>query len=1202
MGFASQAAGTLTRLVGQGVPSEEEERGRGPLSVIPNFFRDIGDIAKGTGSLITAFLGDPIRAATGGELQVPKIVSQLPGAFARDISERYGPLLRGNIPEFLGNVAEHPLFFGLDVTGAAALSQGALARALPKAAIKGVQDVRLAERLARAERAGVVDIEFGRQAEAIRAAARDAPAFSRSPVARFFFPGPRIRLRGHELVETPGAQNPVTRAVVDLAGQRFLTQPIEGRLRTLAAREEALRGAVGPGIREARRALQVERDVLLRAKSLGLTRIERPWVANIDLRRFTDRLFGIWRTRIPARIQREWASAPESLKRLPADKMERLLPVLRFVVRGDEAARLGVRGLSPVEAVAKVFGDLGFKPPSRLSLENPVERVAFEAFMDEDAAARLVPGSPEHQVYQRLVGRTAVERETRLPTVRMAREAAAPAWERLRQVEDLLEKVSDADAQRALVLDRDAWLAEIEDLMDNVPVRDAPLNEFEVAQRDWRLWVQARITNRLIRDGRSVHGIQARRYAPLRLALSEDGTWRKAPSAMEVRAQTRPTVGSPIYYPEQNLDRLYTSEFFEPARQKRSLVKARVQAAPPGGRMRFRGRVPEDLLNTDIADAYFRRLSEEIIFEETRELLGQVRKVSRPLTNFDEVLPGEKVIMVDHADRLLRTQALLRDEYLRLLSQGVEQTDAFAQALTSALSVNAAEAIDGVARVLGRADLSPGAIGMRAVPKAIAKRLEDHVREWIPRGDLRLAWDTATGAWRAFVLSGSPRWMLNNLIGNVIFLKLQGGRLSDVVRQLDRRYREAIDRIAGEAGQDLLTAGFFQREAGTVGRETMLRERLRGTAVGEGLERVSRAVPEPAKRLAQMLSPRRLNAALEDTFRRASFVTAAERAVTRRQAGVAMRSFTRSTKKLNELAEVGANPRLLNEALAEVDHFFNDYRLMSPLGRQVIRRFIMPFWSFYRHVLKLSLSGPFIAPNRFQVLRMMGQISQEMAQEVGMVPEWAEGALPIDRDVWTGVTTILSPHGGNPFDLLLDIESAPVRSMHPLAKSIIEFGLGRSTFTGREFSAAEVVQNPLTGQNFKVITDDAGNPINLVPVDKVRPNFLELLAQNFPQYQALRFGIAGGRPYDASTLLDIIRDPEGNVILDPDTGQPFTPSDFLDQLARLSGFTRFNVRPEERASLREEELKTAMTQYLNRQRARDLARSGLAGVLGMGGA
>lgn len=214
-----------------------------------------------------------------------------------------------------------------------------------------------------------------------------------------------------------------------------------------------------------------------------------------------------------------------------------------------------------------------------------------------------------------------------------------------------------------------------------------------------------------------------------------------------------------------------------------------------------------------------------------------------------------------------------------------------------------------------------------------------------------------------------------------------------------------------------------------------------------------------------------------------------------------------------------------------------------------MRRFIFPFWGFYRHMLKMMVKLPFDHPGKAKVMYGMSLMGQDLREEFGPVPTWMDSMVPFGPMTPGGKQTFLSTAGPNPFNLFMD---TGLGLFHPIAKAIFEQATGRDAYTGREFSDPDVFQPFGSQDRYRILRGEGGVPIDAVPVDKVVPNLAVSLLSQFPQYDIAKQVLAGGRTYDTSGLVESI----GNPITD-ESGAPIAPYGLGTAAQRLGAVSTY---------------------------------------------
>ena len=681
------------------------------------------------------------------------------------------------------------------------------------------------------------------------------------------------------------------------------------------------------------------------------------------------------------------------------------------------------------------------------------------------------------------------------------------------------------------------------------------LPQMRRVMNDLRLQVGRTLADPMIAEGFSPDLAFDAQYLPLRLSRGarwdkDTGDFAGGPTTLaldnEIAGEGLP---SPIYYPKYDAR---TPRKFTDWLLPRRTQGMRARTSKPGYEQRNTGYLTaEDLYVKDPYEAYSRRASLAIRKREALHLVEAItRRFGHRIHDGDIISPNEVVFAPDFLRRFYKMRVKVDDEVMRRVQQRLAANGytpeqfSMDEGMWDLVRQTIVENQDDMVGLTSRG------VELWAIPKIVGDRLDASMKPMLGHG-ARLFWDTPTNLWRGMALAGSPRWIVNNLFGNVLFLKMQGGKLTDVIRQFSPRFRKAVRGTIGEEGLSQVEGGLF----GTVGAYQTKLGAAANTPIGQVYSSIGKSpVGRGFKKFGDFM--RGLNSEVENAFRRASYITAAERTAMKAGLKKTGRSFWTSKTSLDRIYGVGADERLLGKAVNEVNYFFNDYNAMSPFGRQVMRRFLVPFWGFYRHVTRLLLTFPFEHPVRFGVMRQLTQMGNEIEQDYsGGLPDWARGFVPIGPGALPFETRFMSTRGPDPFSAVFQ---APISLVHPLIKSFYEWNTGRSTLSGREFTDPSVGSAFGSDEQFRVSPKEGGG-FNVERVETVRPSVWEMLAQQIPQYDLLKDSIAGGRTYDTSTLFDAIFDRAGAVRVDPNTGEPYTPFSGVDALSRMFGLTTYDI-------------------------------------------
>lgn len=526
-------------------------------------------------------------------------------------------------------------------------------------------------------------------------------------------------------------------------------------------------------------------------------------------------------------------------------------------------------------------------------------------------------------------------------------------------------------------------------------------------------------------------------------------------------------------------------------------------------------------------------------------VFSMVGEYGRPLKNVNDVGFDEEVFVPGLVKRIVEEHNALMDHLAN---------DPSGQGLGDLLRKMTDDNSEELQKLLD----SNGDLEAFAVPKVVAERMRAHANLGIPNKDMDIVFGTPTRMWKSMVLAGSPRWVVNNLLGNVVFLKLQGGKLGDVVHQLDKSWKKKLIENLGPMEEHVGGGSLYHThvdEARYFAGDTTL-SRMASSLESKTHNGMFRRSFRTYSQWAQ-----RINSNMEDAFRRASALTEAERVAARHDVQMVSKGFWGSNRRMEAAFRTGLDEKQWREVVSGVNKTMNDYATASPLVRGIVRPYIAPFWSFYRHAAKTLLTMPFDHPAKFRLMQLLGEADDERMRQAGIdpeaIPSWMRsGALFTGRGQ-AGEYRFVSTAGMNPFNTVLD---TPMNILHPAWKMLYEDGTGRSTFTGRQFTDPNVTASFGSENLYKVDP----NTHQETRVDKVAPGLIEHLLQQVPQYEMVKDLVAGGTTYDTTNLLDAFRarlsgEPSQAVLVDPVTGEPRVKKDIGQALMKTFGYSAYDV-------------------------------------------
>lgn len=1124
------------------------------------------NIAEGVGALAGAVAHDAIlnpakdlvSVLPGPDLETKSYLAEMARGLP-EVAKHYGRTY-GSKEGFLSALYEDPASIGLDAFSVASAGGGLAARGAAAAA----RTSKVADALADLARTGSTTSRTARVVDQILPGAADNAAFLKAGGAAEDAPylgGTRRAVNPalppqSQIVERAASMNPTTRVF----------ERIKDRLQTVPTDE--LRGKLD-GLEELISARSASTSQIAEAKNLRAmldladeTKIDRAFTERVGNKlagRTAHELLGDYGASVANASDRVGQTIRGHVKTLGREEAQRSHSLLQLG-EAESAGRMTVEQIrrfisDPENLTGPRAGKFAEQVPAYLThlddivdelnlvqsegyvrATHPVSVEAVEGFVNElRSAGRFVDAPP----FQRHIDLLTPEEQAVL-TQRVTGHLADEAEKSRRFIENLSDavpgeaagaagRVTDFVDDMRLTVDRELgqnWFREREGLADAFDHAYMPLRIMEGLPRKQAL------VKRLEEAGAPPDEIAAARAMP-----TEDF----ARSSIEIDDALRAAGKKPpVYFPHQDVIGTKLSDFL------RSLQLRGVRPGTPNVFKKSEGILFEryargiaDAYETDPLKAYTRAAAQVTKAKEAEKFIDRwVRELGRPIASADEVnFAAETVMVLDFAKLQFRKNAQARMQVMENIADGQPLDAAAVRAIEATLTNVPNE----VAEIIGKKGAA------FAIPKSAASKLTavSKYSGLFPPG-FRLFHDGLNNLWRDQVLYWRPAFYAYNLYGNSVFLGLQGGRPTGVLRQLDKRYREDVEGVIANLGDDLLTNVVGGGFHGIGTRPTHLGAasdtRAGQAAIAAKETKVARAgakVTATGKFVNQRV--------IENPFRVESFLRGLENEAQRRGVRLVGNSWWRSKERLEQLQKVGANPKGAKAALDEMNKTMNNYAAQGPIERGITRRLFMPFWAFYKHSARTLIRMPYEHPAKAQLLRWVETVNEEMKRDaLGVLPEYTEGALHLGEGQ-PGFERFLGAKGINPLDaptgLLNMFTGGPggevAAGIAPIPKTLIEYVTGRDLLTGRQFSSPDAM--PAFGSDQAY--DREGNPVT------VRPDLLELLRRQVPAAKLYSDIRSGGRRYTA----------EDEVITDPLTGEPRYPVDPLQKLLQFLGVSTFDV-------------------------------------------
>lgn len=393
------------------------------------------------------------------------------------------------------------------------------------------------------------------------------------------------------------------------------------------------------------------------------------------------------------------------------------------------------------------------------------------------------------------------------------------------------------------------------------------------------------------------------------------------------------------------------------------------------------------------------------------------------------------------------------------------------------------------------------------IPQGVMRVLNSYSKDLPDNAIVNALYKTAK-PWRAMILLGSPRWYLNNIVGNVVLAsqamadspgnaarawfeawKESGGfRSQNRIAALAKRNPEKYGHLVNEGmvrrfpntpaellsnpgvkamTDDIIGPSVVPREPGVAG---MKQAHAEGVAGRRGRMLKTRALREVLSEVAERLQ--RANSFVDELARTAVF-------------------------KHAEMSGADAATAVNKAVQAMVD-----YTGMGPYERTLVRT-AMPFYAWQRGILMTSMKLAVDHPVRAAATMLIGRINTDLlGEEYAALPEFYQGGIPGPGG------TLIAARGFNPFMDALEIltPEGAASALTPVLEAMVRDGWnvrelpygpleeGPSGYPRPDVRAGEVLRSAFTRELPQVQALrqlGAGIPVGIYPSGKNPPSALQ---------------------------------------------------------------------------------------------------------------
>ncbi len=382
-------------------------------------------------------------------------------------------------------------------------------------------------------------------------------------------------------------------------------------------------------------------------------------------------------------------------------------------------------------------------------------------------------------------------------------------------------------------------------------------------------------------------------------------------------------------------------------------------------------------------------------------------------------------------------------------------------------------------------------LGVKQIPERYAKAFLQETRSGSEV--VHKFFDRPTDVWRALVLQYRPAWLVYNVVGqHLLYALSRGGTARSYLQALateknvdgetwvklwkisiakrNFKYARMIDEVAPGA---MMGAFFRSQELGSA------RLFAGDNVVGRYLADLG-DTPWSAKNMAGKAGVRTLQTGVgvvggfgdlmsklnltiaDDLPRRALFLSQMRRDAAvvriRRLTADGQRASVSLEDAIRQVAK--GDPSRIADAVEHVDNFLGNFTQMNHFERAYVRRLI-PFYSWFKVITKLSLRLPVESPIRVRFFQLAGQV----AEDNGTVPPW-EAPSYLQNSLVAGPEqggqqSVLATSSVNPFYTPVQLWDAlskrqtgtasPVQLLNPWIQSAITGLTGKDLFYGGNY-------------------------------------------------------------------------------------------------------------------------------------------------------
>lgn len=575
-----------------------------------------------------------------------------------------------------------------------------------------------------------------------------------------------------------------------------------------------------------------------------------------------------------------------------------------------------------------------------------------------------------------------------------------------------------------------------------------------------------------------------------------------------------PLEQQPFYIPMMYDDKLRASDFFansakryKPSELKHRSVGMGLETNRTGGKRVYD---PVELANR--LDAH------RIKMVNTENMINEIiDNFAKPLDlSKDKVLDGYVPFNPDAFMKFYKKSIDLNEAALSKIADLDNVDDVIKTSIQQAIQ----ELPDDIIEVMGAFKNNK----IYQIPKNVAETLMAGKNK---KGIWEMMFDMGTAGFKRKVLGLSPKWFINNRIGNGLMAGLKG--------VLPEHYIKAFNVSEDLLPESLRTKSMYEAEKTIIGRTgggnnstfgnvtRLLGGEFIDTSELKGLKKaqvtVANALGVPGKVINSLTDAMfAFNQKFETLERKAAYLHSVDK-VGKKMLKTTGQNIVKQDELLKNVLD---NPEVLDAVLKDVDNTLGDYINMTAVERRVIRKAV-PFYSWLRTITRYTLSLPESNPFRASMVEKVNRVLREENEDL---PEFQKGATRTEfkADV-TKKPLVLNYEHSIPFSTFADTADNPIGLINPMITRPLE------AITGHRF----FMNKPLVSPNYQ--NEFGGGYGNLNPMyegefskdlpigERLKALPLDYIRTTVPAFDAVeRVGIGslmnlyngnGLKPYDA---------------------------------------------------------------------------------------